>query len=87
MKGKVKGMKKEIEITTEMMKFDYVPVGGLFKFENAVFVCMPIMLQIRADAYPSVCISSNSNVFSIGKSYYFNEEAEVEYVYPQGLAD
>lgn len=51
-----------------------VMVGGVFVFDNAVFVMCPF--DFNANAYPSICIATKKDKYEVGEMFFLDDEQE-----------
>ena len=60
-----------------MVEAGNIKIGGLFVYENAIFVVLPF--NERDDKYYNLCIAARkSSGYDVGNEYYFADETMVK---------
>ena len=64
--------------------FYNVPIGGVFEYEGALFVCMEY--DYDREGYPSRCLSvKNPFKYADGLDYFFKDTDKVNLIYEKEL--
>lgn len=55
-----------------------VPLGGVFAYNNAIFVMCPF--DFNANAYPSICIAEKNDCYEVGEMFFLDDRAKCEII-------